>query len=131
MQLITHQTGPAGQKVRRLLIEEGADIQKEYYLGMVIDRATQKVCVMASSEGGMNIEEVAEHTPELIHKLFVNPVTGVTDAEGDELATRMGMPAQSVQQARDTIQKLYKAFVETDADLAEINPLITTWVMIA
>ena len=64
MQLVTHQTGPEGQKVRRLLIEEGADIQKEYYLGMVIDRATQKVCVMASSQGGMNIEEVADHTPE-------------------------------------------------------------------
>ena len=126
MQLVTHQTGPEGQKVRRLLIEEGADIQKEYYLGMVIDRATQKVCVMASSEGGMNIEEVAEHTPELIHKLFVNPVTGVTDDEGDELAVRMGMPAECVQQARATIQKLYQAFVETDADLAEINPLITT-----
>ena len=126
MQLVTHQTGPEGQKVRRLLIEEGADIQKEYYLGMVIDRATQKVCVMASSEGGMNIEEVAEHTPELIHKLFVNPVTGVTDDEGDELAVRMGMPAECVQQARTTIQKLYQAFVETDADLAEINPLITT-----
>ena len=126
MQLVTHQTGPAGQKVRRLLIEEGADIKKEYYLGMVIDRATQKVCVMASSEGGMNIEEVAEHTPELIHKLFVNPVTGVTDAEGDALATRMGMPTECVAQARATIQKLYQAFVETDADLAEINPLITT-----
>ena len=126
MQLVTHQTGPAGQKVRRLLIEEGADIQKEYYLGMVIDRTTQKVCVMASSEGGMNIEEVAEHTPELIHKLFVDPVTGVTDIEGDELAVRMGMPAECVHQTRATIQKLYQAFVETDADLAEINPLITT-----
>jgi succinyl-CoA synthetase beta subunit len=109
-----------------LLIEEGADIQKEYYLGMVIDRATQKVCVMASSEGGMNIEEVAEHTPELIHKLFVNPLTGVTDGEGDALAVRMGMPVECVSQARTTIQKLYQAFVETDADLAEINPLITT-----
>ena len=126
MQLITHQTGPEGQKVRRLLIEEGADIQKEYYLGMVVDRASQKVCVMASSEGGMDIEEVAEHTPELIHKVYVNPTTGLTDAEADDLARKMGMPEASVGGARVALQGLYKAFVETDADLAEINPLITT-----
>ena len=126
MQLITHQTGPEGQKVRRLLIEEGADIQKEYYLGMVVDRASQKVCVMASSEGGMDIEEVAEHTPELIHKVYVNPMTGLTDAEADDLARKMGMPEASVGGARVALQGLYKAFVETDADLAEINPLITT-----
>ncbi|AXF84315.1 Succinate--CoA ligase [ADP-forming] subunit beta [Ephemeroptericola cinctiostellae] len=126
MQLITHQTGPEGQKVRRLLIEEGADIKKEYYLGMVVDRASQKVCVMASSEGGMDIEEVAEHTPELIHKVYVNPVTGLTDAEADDLAAKMGMPAQCIAGARVALQGLYKAFVETDADLAEINPLITT-----
>ena len=126
MQLITHQTGPEGQKVRRLLIEEGADIKKEYYLGMVVDRASQKVCVMASSEGGMDIEEVAEHTPELIHKVYVNPVTGLIDAEADDLAAKMGMPAQCIAGARVALQGLYKAFVETDADLAEINPLITT-----
>ncbi len=126
MQLVTHQTGPAGQKVRRLLIEEGADIQKEYYLGMVVDRATQKTCVMASSEGGMDIEEVAEKTPELIHKLYVDPVAGLTDAQADDLARKMGMPEGSVIGARTVLQGLYKAFVETDADLAEINPLITT-----
>ena len=126
MQLVTHQTGPAGQKVRRLLIEEGADIQKEYYLGMLVDRASQKVCVMASSEGGMNIEEVAEHTPELIHKLYVDPLTGITDEQADDLARKMGMPEASVGGARTVLQGLYKAFVETDADLAEINPLITT-----
>lgn len=126
MQLVTHQTGPAGQKVRRLLIEEGADIQKEYYLGMVIDRATQKTCVMASSEGGMDIEEVAEHTPELIHKLYVDPVSGITDEQADDLARKMGMPEVSVAGARKVLQGLYQAFVETDADLAEINPLITT-----
>lgn len=126
MQLVTHQTGPAGQKVRRLLIEEGADIQKEYYLGMLVDRASQKVCVMVSSEGGMNIEEVAEHTPELIHKLYVDPLTGVTDEQADNLARKMGMPEASVNGARTVLQGLYKAFVETDADLAEINPLITT-----
>ena len=126
MQLVTHQTGPSGQKVRRLLIEEGADIQKEYYLGMLVDRASQKVCVMASSEGGMNIEEVAEHTPELIHKLYVDPATGITDEQADDLARKMGIPEASVGGARAVLQSLYKAFIDTDADLAEINPLITT-----
>ncbi len=126
MQLVTHQTGPAGQKVRRLLIEEGADIQKEYYLGMVIDRASQKTCVMASSEGGMDIEEVAAHTPELIHKLYVDAVAGLTDAQCDELSRKIGIPEASLAGARVALQGLYQAFVDTDADLAEINPLITT-----
>ena len=80
MMLKTHQTGPEGQKVRRLLIEEGADIKKELYVGMVVDRGTQRVCLMASSEGGMDIEEVAAHTPEKIHKVFVDPGTGLKDA---------------------------------------------------
>lgn len=126
MQLITHQTGPEGQKVNRLLVEEGADIKKEYYVGMVVDRTTQRVCVMASSEGGMEIEEVAEKTPELIHKVFVDPDTGLTDAEADDLATKIGIPAGSVAQARVAFQGLYKAFWDTDASLAEINPLILT-----
>lgn len=126
MQLITHQTSPEGQKVSRLLVEEGADIKKEYYVGMVVDRVTQRVCVMASSEGGMEIEEVAEHTPELIHKVFVDPVTGLTDAEADSLATKIGIPAASVAKARVAFQGLYKAFWDTDASLAEINPLILT-----
>lgn len=126
MQLITHQTSPEGQKVSRLLVEEGADIKKEYYLGMVVDRVTQRVCVMASSEGGMEIEEVAEHTPELIHKVYVDPVAGLTDAEADDLATKIGIPAGSVAKARVAFQGLYKAFWETDASLAEINPLILT-----
>ena len=81
MQLVTHQTGPPGQKVRRLLIEEGADIKKELYLGMVIDRSTQRVALMASSEGGMDIEDVAEHTPEKIHKVYIDPVAGLSDAQ--------------------------------------------------
>src|SRR6201981_114504 len=81
MQLVTHQTGPAGQKVRRLLIEEGADIRKELYVGMVVDRGTQRVALMASSEGGMDIEEVAAHTPEKIHKVFIDPATGLTDRD--------------------------------------------------
>lgn len=126
MQLITHQTSPEGQKVSRLLVEEGADIKKEYYVGMVVDRVTQRVCVMASSEGGMEIEEVAEHTPELIHKVYVDPVAGLSDAEADDLATKIGIPSGSIAKARVAFQGLYKAFWETDASLAEINPLILT-----
>jgi succinyl-CoA synthetase beta subunit len=126
MQLVTHQTGPEGQKVRRLLIEEGADIQKELYVGLVVDRGTQKVCVMASSEGGMDIEEVAEHTPEKIHKVFVDPVAGFKDAEADDIARKIGIPESSVARARVALQGLYKSFWETDASLAEINPLILT-----
>jgi len=126
MQLVTHQTGPQGQKVRRLLIEEGADISKELYVGIVVDRVTQRVTVMASSEGGMDIEEVAAHTPEKIHKVSVDPVTGLTDAEADELARSIGVPEASTGKARKVFQGLYKAFWETDASLAEINPLILT-----
>jgi len=126
MQLVTHQTGPQGQKVRRLLIEEGADIKKELYVGMVVDRATQRVCLMASSEGGMDIEEVAAKTPEKIHKVFVDPSRELTDAEADDVAAKIGVPAASVPQARGVLQGLYKAFWETDASLAEINPLILT-----
>ncbi len=126
MQLKTHQTGPEGQPVHRLLIEEGADIKKELYVGMVVDRVTQQVCLMASSEGGMDIEEVAAHTPEKIHKVFVDPATGLKDAEGDDVARKIGVPEASVPQARSVLQGLYKAFWETDASLAEINPLILT-----
>ncbi|MBC2771148.1 ADP-forming succinate--CoA ligase subunit beta [Pusillimonas minor] len=126
MQLVTHQTGPEGQKVRRLLIEEGADIKKEYYVGIVTDRGTQRVCVMASSEGGMDIEEVAEHNPEKILKVFVDPKTGLTDAEAAELARGIGVPDASVAKAAAEFQKLYKAYWDTDSSLAEINPLILT-----
>jgi succinyl-CoA synthetase beta subunit len=126
MQLKTHQTGPEGQQVRRLLIEEGADIRKELYVGMVVDRGTQKVCLMASSEGGMDIEEVAAHTPEKIHKVFIDPQAGLTDAEADDVAAKIGVPAASVPQARRALQGLYQAFWDTDASLAEINPLILT-----
>jgi succinyl-CoA synthetase beta subunit len=124
MQLVTHQTGPEGQKVRRLLIEEGADIQKEYYVAALTDRATQKVAMMASSEGGMDIEEVAHNTPEKIIKVFIDPLTGMTDAQGKELADGIGVPAASQVQAIDTFKKLYACYMETDASLAEINPLI-------
>jgi succinyl-CoA synthetase beta subunit len=126
MQLVTHQTGPSGQKVRRLLIEEGADIKKELYVGMVVDRSTQRVVLMASSEGGMDIEEVAAHTPEKIHKVFVDPVAGLTDAEADDVAAKIGIPSASLPKARVVLKGLYKAFWETDASLAEINPLIVT-----
>jgi succinyl-CoA synthetase beta subunit len=126
MQLVTHQTGPDGQKVRRLLIEEGADIKKELYIGMVVDRQTQKVCLMASSEGGMDIEEVAATHPEKIHKVYVDPEAGLTDAEGDEVARKLGVPEAAVKQARELLQSLYRAFWECDASLAEVNPLIVT-----
>jgi succinyl-CoA synthetase beta subunit len=126
MQLVTHQTGPQGQKVRRLLIEEGADIRKELYAGMVVDRQTQRVCLMASSEGGMDIEEVAASHPEKIHKVFVDPATGIRDAEADEVARKLGVPDGGVPQARALLQSLYRAFWESDASLAEINPMIIT-----
>src|SRR5690606_26472865 len=117
---------PEGQKVRRLLIEEGADIKKEYYLGIVTDRATQRVCVMASSEGGMDIEEVAEENPDALLKVFVDPATGLTDEEAAGLARGIGIPEGSVEKAVKEFQKLYTAYWETDASLAEINPLILT-----
>jgi succinyl-CoA synthetase beta subunit len=126
MQLKTHQTGPTGQKVRRLLIEEGADIKKELYVGMVVDRGTQRVVLMASSEGGMDIEEVAASTPEKIHKVFIDPVQGLSDADADEIALAIGIPQASVAQGRAIFKALYKCFDETDASLAEINPLIVT-----
>ena len=126
MQLKTHQTGPTGQKVRRLLIEEGADIRKELYIGLVVDRGTQEVCVMASSEGGMDIEEVAAHRPEKIHKVFVDPEKGLTDAQADDLARKIGIPDANLPKARAILKSLYKAFRDTDASLAEINPLILT-----
>ena len=124
MQLKTHQTGPEGQKVRRLLVEEGADIKKEYYVAALTDRATQKVAMMASSEGGMDIEEVAHHTPEKILKVFIDPLVGMTDAQAMELASGIGVPAASQAQAVDVLKKLYTCYMDTDASLAEINPLI-------
>ena len=124
MQLITHQTGPEGQKVRHLLIEEGADIQHEYYVAALTDRATQSVAMMASYEGGMDIEEVAHKTPEKIVKVFINPLVGLTDEQGMELAKGMGMLESSIPACIDTLKKLYTCYMETDASLAEINPLI-------
>jgi succinyl-CoA synthetase beta subunit len=124
MQLKTHQTGPEGQKVRRLLVEDGADIKKEYYVGLLTDRATQSVVVMASSEGGMDIEEVAAVTPEKIIKVFANPLVGLTDADAAKLAQGIGVPEASQAQAKAVLQSLYKVYMDTDASLVEINPLI-------
>jgi succinyl-CoA synthetase beta subunit len=126
MQLKTHQTGPEGQKVRRLLVEEGADIRKELYVGMVVDRGSQRVVLMASSEGGMDIEEVAAKTPEKIHKVAIDPGKGLTDREADDIALKIGLPEKTVPQARELLKSLYQAFVQTDASLLEINPLILT-----
>ena len=124
MQLKTHQTGPEGQKVRRLLVEEGADIKKEYYVAALTDRATQSVALMASSEGGMDIEEVAHKTPEKIIKVFVDPLAGLTDAQALELARGIGVPQASQAEAMDVFRKLYACYMDTDASLTEINPLI-------
>jgi len=124
MQLVTHQTGSAGQKVRNLLVEEGADIRHEYYVAALTDRATQSVAMMASSEGGMDIEEVAHKTPEKIIKVFINPLVGMTDEQARTLVDGIGIPEASKAQAIDTLKKLYTCYMETDASLAEINPLI-------
>ena len=126
MHLVTHQTGPDGQMVRRLLIEEGAQIAKEFYLGMVIDRSKQCVALLASSEGGMEIEEVAAHNPEKIYKVWIDPVAGLRDAEADAVSRDIGIPAAALAQARTALQGLYRAFVGKDGMLAEINPLVLT-----
>jgi succinyl-CoA synthetase beta subunit len=126
MTLVTHQTAASGRLVRRLLVEEGADIAKELYVGMVVDRATQRVTLMASSEGGMEIEEVAAHAPEKIHKVAIDPVAGLNEAQAEDIARKIGVPDGSVAQAVSFMQGLYRAFVDCDASLAEINPLIIT-----
>jgi succinyl-CoA synthetase beta subunit len=126
MTLVTHQTGPAGRVVKRLLVEEGANITKEYYLAVVVDRVLQRAVVMASSEGGVNIEEVAEKTPEKIHKVAVDPFSGLKDTEAELLAHKIGMPSELVPQARDLFKGIYRVFDECDCSLTEVNPLITT-----
>ena len=126
MTLITHQTGPEGKEVKRLLVEQGAPIKDELYVGLVVDRATQRVTVMASSEGGTEIETVAEETPELIHKVSVDPKTGLTEVEAEGLANKIGIPDELVGEAGKLMQALYQAFWDKDASLAEINPLIVT-----
>jgi len=123
MQLKTHQTGPAGQKVRRLYIEEGADIKKEYYASIVTDRASQKVALIASSEGGMDTEEVAHKTPEKIITELIDPLAGLTQAQALKVAQGVGLTGGAADQAADVFQKLYTCYMQTDASLVEINPL--------
>ncbi|WP_293004722.1 ADP-forming succinate--CoA ligase subunit beta [Nitrosomonas sp.] len=123
MRLITHQTGPEGQIVHRLFIEQGIQIEKEFYVGMVVDRGQQRVCLMASSEGGMEIEKVAVEAPEKIHKVFIDPITGLSQQQAEEVAQKIGIPKQSLPGAVTLLQGLYQAFDETDASLLEINPL--------
>jgi succinyl-CoA synthetase beta subunit len=126
MQLVTHQTGSAGQLVKRLMVEEGAAIEKELYVGMVVDRSTQTICLMASSEGGMDIEEVAASTPEKIHKIFIDPKQGLDRIASIQLNEKIGLPQQALEKGADLFEGLYQAFVDTDASLAEINPMILT-----
>ena len=126
MQLVTPQTGPEGKKVNRIYIEEGADIADELYIGALVDRETQKVVLMCSSEGGMDIEEVAEHTPEKILKIYVDPTDGLDRAEAEDVCAKIGIPKEAVSEGADFLAGLYEAFVKSDASLAEINPLIVT-----
>ncbi len=126
MQLVTHQTGTEGQKVRRLLVEVGAQIATEYYVGMVVDRVSQRVALLASSEGGMEIEEVAKHSPEKIHTVRIDPITGLIEAEAAQVARAIGIPDVANAEAVKVLQGLYRTFVEKDAMLAEINPLVLT-----
>ncbi|CAM4064859.1 ADP-forming succinate--CoA ligase subunit beta [Bacillus sp. GX] len=124
--LVTHQTGPEGKEVKRLLIEEGCDIKKEYYVGLVLDRATSQVVLMASEEGGTEIEEVAEQTPEKIFKEYIDPAVGLQGFQARRIAFNINIPKELVGQAVKFMMGLYRAFIEKDCSIAEINPLVTT-----
>ena len=126
MQLITPQTGPEGQKVQRLLIADGVDIAKEYYLGLLIDRATSRITIMASTEGGMDIEEVAHKTPEKILKVSVDPATGIQPYHAREVAYGLKMEGDVNKKCQQMVMALYKAFMATDAAIIEINPLVVS-----
>ena len=126
MQLVTHQTGPQGQKVNRLYVEEGCDIDKEFYLGVVLDRDQSRLTFMVSQEGGMEIEKVAEENPDAIIKATCDPITGLADFQARELAFALGLEGKSVRSAVKFMKALYQAFVDTDCSLAEINPLVLT-----
>lgn len=125
-QLVTHQTGPEGKEVKRLYIEEGCDIQKEYYVGFVIDRATDRITLMASEEGGTEIEEVAAKTPEKIFKETIDPVIGISPFQARRIAFNINIPKESVNKAAKFLLSLYNVFVEKDCSIVEINPLVTT-----
>jgi len=124
--LVTHQTGPEGKEVQKVFVEQGCEIAKEYYLGMVIDRTTSRVTIMASSEGGVEIEEVAARSPEKILRATIDPAIGFSDFQGRKLAFGLGLPKDSVNKAVGFMRSLYRAFVESDASLVEINPLVLT-----
>ncbi|MDC7676888.1 ADP-forming succinate--CoA ligase subunit beta [Asticcacaulis machinosus] len=124
--LVTHQTGPAGKQVNRLYIEEGADIKKELYLSLLVDRVTSRVSIVASTEGGMDIEEVAHSTPEKIHSFTIDPATGVFPTHGRTLAAALGLKGDLAKQGFKLLQQLYAAFNAKDMDMLEINPLIIT-----
>ncbi|AGN36230.1 ADP-forming succinate--CoA ligase subunit beta [Bacillus paralicheniformis] len=124
--LVTHQTGPDGQQIKRLLIEEGCDIKKEYYVGLVLDRATSRIVLMASEEGGTEIEEVAEKTPEKIVKEVIDPAVGLQGYQARKIAFAINIPKELVGQAVKFMMGLYKAFTEKDCSIAEINPLVVT-----
>lgn len=124
--LVTHQTGPEGREIKRLLIEEGCDIQKEYYVGLVLDRATSRIVLMASEEGGTEIEEVAEKTPEKIVKVVIDPAIGLQGYQAREVAFKINIPTKLVGQAVKFMTSLYNAFIEKDCSIAEINPLVVT-----
>lgn len=126
MNLVTHQTGPEGKSVKRILVEEALDIDKELYLGIVIDRASEAPVIMASTEGGVEIEKVASETPELIFKEFINPATGFLIFQARKLGFKLGLSGNTLKQAIKFITSLYKAFQATDSSLAEINPLLVT-----
>jgi succinyl-CoA synthetase beta subunit len=126
MQLVTHQTGPAGQKVQRLLVEAGSAIERELYLGLVLDRASAQVVFMASQAGGMEIEEVAKDTPELIYKEYVDPAIGFQPYQARKLAFKLGLAPAQIGEAAKFMMGMYKAFIDTDSTLMEINPFITT-----
>jgi succinyl-CoA synthetase beta subunit len=126
MQLVTHQTGPAGQKVQRLLVEAGSAIERELYLGLVLDRASAQVVFMASQAGGMEIEEVAKDTPEKIFKEYVDPAIGFQPYQARKLAFKLGLAPTQIGEASKFMMGMYKAFIDTDSTLMEINPFITT-----
>ncbi|WP_018922569.1 ADP-forming succinate--CoA ligase subunit beta [Salsuginibacillus kocurii] len=124
--LVTHQTGSEGKEVKRLLIEEGCDIQSEFYIGLVLDRATSRIVLMGSEEGGTEIEEVAEETPEKIFKEFIDPAVGLQGYQARRLAFNINIPSDLLGQAVKFMSGLYQVFVEKDCSVAEINPLVTT-----
>ncbi len=126
MNLVTHQTGPAGKEVKRIYVEEGCDIKRELYLSMLIDRATSQITIMVSTEGGMDIEQVAAKTPEKIHKVAIDPATGIQPFHARKVAFALGLEGKQVSSCVKFVLGMYNAFVDLDASLVEINPLVVT-----